>query len=156
MRTLRRAISIMQRIPRITPPSQIRDQQFAIRNFEYVPEKLDVGHWILDVRASASDGPVAQRLEQGTHNSRKRFCVRFHCFAHRRRHYVIPPTSIRIALRRVALFCRKNAQTVENDRERFRVASHSLADFRTTVLNAGLTQVRAVNRALPQSEGSRD
>ncbi len=33
-----------------------------------VPEKLDVGRWMLDVRASARHGPVAQRLEQGTHN----------------------------------------------------------------------------------------
>src|SRR6266568_2056293 len=68
MRTLRRAISMMQRIPRITPPSQMRDGQFAIRNFEVSPEKLDVRRWMLDVRASARHGPVAQRLEQGTHN----------------------------------------------------------------------------------------
>src|SRR5437867_7588665 len=74
MRTLRRAISMMQRIPRITPPSQMRDGQFAIRNFEVCPEKLDVGRWMLDVRASARHGPVAQRLEQGTHNLA--FCLR--------------------------------------------------------------------------------
>jgi len=28
-------------------------------------------------------GPVAQRLEQGTHNSRKSFCARFHSVAQR-------------------------------------------------------------------------
>jgi hypothetical protein len=28
-------------------------------------------------------GPVAQRLEQGTHNSSAVFCVVFHCFAQR-------------------------------------------------------------------------
>jgi hypothetical protein len=30
------------------------------------------------------NGPVAQRLEQGTHNSRKSFCVVFHCVAQQR------------------------------------------------------------------------
>ena len=29
---------------------------------------LDVERWMLDVRASSRGGPVAQRLEQGTHN----------------------------------------------------------------------------------------
>src|SRR6266404_2174426 len=42
------------------------NSQFEIS--KYVPEKLDVGRWMLDVRASARHGPVAQRLEQGTHN----------------------------------------------------------------------------------------
>ena len=32
--------------------------------------KLDVERRMLDVRAAAREGPVAQRLEQGTHNSR--------------------------------------------------------------------------------------
>jgi hypothetical protein len=45
--------------------------------------KLDVGRWILDVGASARKGSVARRLEQGTHNSRQGFCVRFHRLAHR-------------------------------------------------------------------------
>src|SRR5215471_16543993 len=33
-----------------------------------LPLKLDVGRWMFDVRAAARHGPVAQRLEQGTHN----------------------------------------------------------------------------------------
>ena len=33
-----------------------------------VYSKLDVRRWMLEVRALARVGPVAQRLEQGTHN----------------------------------------------------------------------------------------
>jgi hypothetical protein len=60
---------------------------------------------MLDVRPSARDGPVAQRLEQGTHNSRMKFCARFHCVAQHRGYEVIQPFSIRSALHRIALFC---------------------------------------------------
>ncbi|PYK18674.1 MAG: hypothetical protein DME56_12760 [Verrucomicrobia bacterium] len=42
-----------------------------------------IGRWTLDVGlfACKRGGPVAQRLEQGTHNSRKSFCAHFHRLA---------------------------------------------------------------------------
>jgi hypothetical protein len=72
-------------------------------------------------------GPVAQRLEQGTHNSRKSFCACFHCIAQRRYarcfdHLVFAPR--RGELRR---FAAKISQTVENDREKFSGPLHCCA-----------------------------
>src|SRR5437870_7911567 len=55
-------------IPRITLPSQIRNPQSANRNFNHQPPSLKIGRWTPNVECSAQNGPVAQRLEQGTHN----------------------------------------------------------------------------------------
>ena len=59
-------------MPRITAPFRIRNQRCAIRNFRRSsiasPKNwtLDVGCWMF--AALSRVGPVAQRLEQGTHN----------------------------------------------------------------------------------------
>ena len=64
------------------------------------------------------NGPVAQRLEEGTHNSRKSFCAYFHRLAHRCERLV--NRQLRFAVRNADLrrFAAKNRQTVENDREK--------------------------------------
>src|SRR6266403_3865683 len=66
-----------------------------------------------DVRASAHDGPVAERLEQGTHNSTKGFCARFHSVAQRCGRWVCRQSHICSALHRIAHFCSKICSTVE-------------------------------------------
>jgi len=58
---------------------------------------------MLDVRASARDGPVAQRLEQGTLNSSLTNCADFHSFAWR--------------FAELRSFAAKISSIVESDRE---------------------------------------
>jgi len=68
---------------------------------------------MLDVRASAREGPVAQRLEQGTHNSRETFCAVFRGVA--QRVFQSRPEASWFALRCAELrsFAAKFYQTVE-------------------------------------------
>jgi hypothetical protein len=63
-------------------------------------------------------GPVAQRLEQGTHNSRPSFCAGFHRLAHRCRRKALRESSIRSALRRIAQFCSKLFPDRRTDRRK--------------------------------------
>ena len=62
---------------------------------------------MFDVRAFPRVGPLTQRLEQGTRNSRKRFCA---CFTALRSVADARCSAfhIRAGLRRIARFCSKN------------------------------------------------
>src|SRR5919201_1548777 len=69
---------------------------------------------MLDVGCFRSQqGPVAQRLEQGTHNSRKSFCARFlqRCTALLKLGISVVRHSRRLA--RIARFAPTNSATVE-------------------------------------------
>jgi hypothetical protein len=62
-------------------------------------------------------GPVAQRLEQGTHNSRKSFCARISPACAVLLTLGDSAFRIRVALQRIARFCSKNFADRSIDRE---------------------------------------
>jgi len=72
---------------------------------------------MLDVRASARDGPVAQRLEQGTLNSSLTNCADFHSFAWRVFHRQIRTTYFAWRFAELRSFAAKISSIVESDRE---------------------------------------
>src|SRR6266480_2298740 len=59
---------MMLRVARITEPSQIRDSKCAIQNFGWSPAHWRLVTGICYASLCQPHGPVAQRLEQGTHN----------------------------------------------------------------------------------------
>jgi hypothetical protein len=63
-------------------------------------------------------GPVAQRLEQGTHNSKKGFCVVFHEFAQRDFHNWPEVNWFARHCAGLRGFAVKISQTVEPNREK--------------------------------------
>src|SRR6516225_8912359 len=74
-----------------------------------------IGRWTLDVSARKL-GPVAQRLEQGTHNSSLTSCASFHCFAQPCRRWVFSDSAFAVRYAELRAFAAENLQTVENDR----------------------------------------
>src|SRR5262245_10989404 len=73
------------------------------------------------------NGPVAQRLEQGTHNSSLTSCARFHSVALYCGRWVSRPFRIRTALRRIAQFCTKILRDRRIDRRKMHSITASLA-----------------------------
>jgi hypothetical protein len=63
-------------------------------------------------------GPVAQGLEQGTHNSRKSFCVRFRPLVQCCGRSVFQPFRLAPRYAELLRFASKNLHAVENDREK--------------------------------------